>query len=385
MTDIILDEAGAGILDEAGYAIFEEGAVGAMAVVYSSDCPAGLKRVTADSAYVWQCDGTADQVQVNDAINAVAATGQTSSAPPSGGGGSVILVGYNFNFSAPAQIQSWVDLSGAFGWKACQINAASGFSGTALIEVGQTYTEYTRIHDLCLVGSGSGSEHGIYYNSQTDQTPFTDNDPCHNLNNLVIRQSGGAALYFNASCRVSMVGPNIRIHSPGTYGVYGNGLTDSQIIGVQTLGSGSDGFYVGSTDCIYSACHSYNSNEYGWNIASSGLRSLITGCHAEDSSKHNWFVQASKLQLVGCTSDSAGLGNANTYDGFNIVAGGTSIYMTGCQSFDRNASPHQRYGVYMNGTTTQSRIQCSTYNNDTGSFGGTTTPGTGSAYDVFGT
>jgi hypothetical protein len=89
--------------------------------------------------------------------------------------------------------------------------------------------------------------------------------------------------------------------------------------------------------------------------------------------------------LIGCVSNSASLGNTNINDGFHFTAGFSNVNMYGCQSYDRNGTPHQRWGVFLGGSMTQTRIQCATYGNATGSFGGTTTPGTGSVYDVFGT
>lgn len=352
-----------------------------MAIVYSSDCPAGLKRVPADGVYVYQCSGTADQTIINAAINAVAATGQTTSHDPTGGGGSVLLVGYNFNITAPIQLQSWVDLSGALGSPATQVNVKSGFSGAAAIMTAQTYTEMTTLHDLSVWGSGTGTEHGVYYNGQVTQTPFTLSDPCHHVYNLLIMNSGGAGLYFDTAVRVSRV-HHIRIGSPGTYGLWGNGLTDSLVEEVQTLGAGSDGVYVGATDTTYTGVRSDNSHGNGFNVQSS--RCALVNCQAEDSWQHNFAIGLGKVLLSGCAANSAGLNTSATYDGFNI-SGISNLIMTGCQSYDRNATPHQRYGVFLGGSCTQSRIQCSTYGNATGSFGGTTTPGTGSVYDVFGT
>jgi len=355
-----------------------------MAVVYSSDCPAGLKRAAADGTYVYQCSGTSDQTVINAAISAVAATGQTSSSKPSGGGGSVLLVGYNFNLTAPIQLQSWVDLGGAFGRAGCQVNASPGFSGMALIVTGQTYTEMTTVHDLMLNGSGSGTEHGIYCNGQVTQTPFTYSDPVHKIRDLVIMNSGGAGLYFDTAVRVTHVS-GLRIGKAGTYGIYGGGLVDSYLSDVQILGSGSDGVYAAGGDTTYNNVRSDNSHANGFNIQST--RTAFVNCQAEDSTQHNFSIQSGKVLLAGCVSDSAGLGSGSpTYDGFNIATGLTDISMTGCQSYDRNGSPHQRYGVFI-GTTgpTQSRVQCNTYGNATGSFGGNTTPGTGSVYDVYGT
>ncbi len=352
-----------------------------MAVVYSSDCPSALKRVAADSATVWQCDGTADQVQINQAVNAVQATGQNSSTPPSGGGGAVLLVGFNFNLAAPVSIQSWVDLSGAFGRAGTRINAAGGFAGTALIQTAQTFTEYTTVHDLWLQGSGSGSEHGLYYNAQTSQTPFTYSDPVHTCRDLVIQNPGGAGIYFDTAVRVSTV-EGVRIGTPGTYGVFGGGLVDSMMSDVQVLGAGSEGFHLANTDNVFANLMADNCHTNGFAV--SGTRQSFSSCKCEDSTQHGWLITAGKIVLTSCTANSAGLGSSATYDGFNISSV-SDLVLDGCQSYDRNGSPHQRWGVFLGGSCTYTWLVVNTYGNATGSFGGTTTPGTGSTYNVFGT
>ena len=357
-----------------------------MTVVYSNDCPSELKRVTADSISVWQCDGTADQVQINDAINAVAATGQTSSHVPTGGGGSVLLVGYNFNLSAPVVIQSWVDLGGVFGRAGTILNAASGFSGTAMIQTGQTYTEVATVHDLRTIGSGSGTEHSFYMDGQITQTPFTYSDPRMTIRDCWFDQAGGGGIVTLTSNRSTLINDCMITRSNG-WGIDGSGLVDSIIKGVNMEGCGtagsSGGVYIGSTSTTWTACRIYNSHGYG--IQSDAARTILDGCAAIDSSFHNFYISAGKVSINGCQSDSAGLGNTNTYDGFHIGTGSgvTGITGYGNESYDRNGTPHQRYGVYLDGSPTYGTFQCVTYGNATGSKGGSAA-GTGFTLTVQG-
>jgi len=360
--------------------------VSGLAVVYSSDCPSALKYVTADSAYVWQCSGTGDQVQINAAINAVQATGQTSSTPPSGGGGSVLLLGNTFGISAPIQLQSWVDLGGAIGNAGCHINCASGFTGTAMIQDAQTYTERTSLHDLYLDGKGVGSVHGIYRNSQVSQTPFTYSDPKHRMRDLTVMNPGGGGIVFGTSVRSTLL-RDCHIEQAAGWGLDGSGLIDSVVTGLHLEGNGTAGTSggiqaTGGSTC-YSGCRVYNSHGYG--ISGGAARISFANVVVIDSSYHNWYITAGKMAMSHCHSDSASLGSTATYHGFYFGSALTDIQAYGCTSYDRNGTPHQGYGVYINGTApTNSRLYVQTYGNATGSFGGTTTPGSGSVYDIYG-
>jgi len=360
-----------------------------MAVVYSSDLPASLKRVSADNAYVWQCDGTGDEVQINAAINAVQATGQTSSQAPTGGGGSVLLAGNNFNIANPIQLQSWVDLGGAFGRAGTHINASSGFTGSHMIQDAQTYTEITTLHDLYLDGQNNGTAlAGVYRSSQTAQTPFTYSDPKHIMRDLWIINMTGAGIAFGTSVRSTLL-RDCHIGLCDGWGIDGSGLIDSTCSGIELEGNGtagtSGGIQATGGSTNYSNCRVYNSHGYG--ISGGAARISFDNVVAIDSSYHNWYITAGKIAMSGCHYDSAGYGSANgTYHGFYISSALTDIQAYGCTSYDRNGSPHQGYGVYINGTApTYSRLYVQTYGNYTGSFGGTTSPGSNSTYDIYGT
>lgn len=361
-----------------------------LAVVYSSDCPSSLQRVAVDNVTVFGCDGTADDVQINAAINAVAATGQTASTPPTGGGGRVELVGFNFNLANKIVQQSWVDLSGVFGWAGTAINLSSGFTDTAMIDMGQTYTELMAIHGLRLNGKNIGTAvPGIHLAGQTTQTPFTYSDPRYKIYDCWIDQFTGAGIATITSNRSSHI-YDLHVTRNAGWGIDGTGLVDSVVHNIEMEGNGtsgtSGGLYAGNVSTTYTHIRIYNSHGYG--IQSDATRLQWTNCAVVDSSLHNWYLTTGKVSLSGCHSDSASLGNTNVNDGFHIGSGSGLSFVTmdkACQSYDRNGTPHQRYGVYLDGSCTNCRIDCATYGNATGSFGGSTSPGAGSVYDVYGT
>ncbi len=357
-----------------------------MAVVYSYDCPAGLERVAADATYVWECDGTADDVQINAAIDAVAATGQTSSAPPTGGGGSVLLVGNTFKTASPVQMQSWVDVGGALGRAGCVIEPQSGFSGTAYVTLAETYTERCTLHDLRINGSAdttSGAD-GIYWQGQVTQTPYSYSDPYCALRNLTVSYANGQGIFLDNALR-STIMHGIRVEGSQSHDFHLS-APDSCYSNLISLGAGQAeaagcGFYMDGTDILCSNLMANNSHLYGFYQI--GTRQSYSSCKSEDSWEHGWYLDYGKCQLSACSSNSANLNSSGTYSGFYINAV-TDLTMFACQSYDRNTTPHQSYGVYFNGSSTYSRVYVNTYNNVSGSAGGTTTPGTGSVYDVYG-
>lgn len=356
---------------------------GALAVVYSNDCPPGLERVTPDGNFVFVCDGTADEVQINAAIGEVAATGQTSSHAPTGGGGKVLLVGNTFNIAAPIQYQSWAHIEGALGWAGTQVNCSPGFSGVGAFVPVNTYVELADIGNLRINGTVSGTEHGIYFTSQVTQTPFTYSDPGCSFHDLWIYQSGADNIHFDTTCRATHVTNLIKLGKAGGYAFWGGGLVDSVVANVHTEGSALDGLYAAGSDTLYTNFQSYNAHGQGITLA--GVRINIHGSKATDASLNNWNIASGQAVIAGCTSDSAGLGTPNTYDGFSIASGLGYLAMQSCFSYDRNGTPHQRYGVFIGAAALQnSNLDVVCHNNATAAFGGNTTPGTGSSYRVTG-
>lgn len=86
----------------------------ATAIVYGSTVPAAIRApATSSSAYVWVCDGTADESEINAAITAVAALGA----------GTVMLVGEFFSISSPILMKTGIYLRGeSIG---CEVKAAT--------------------------------------------------------------------------------------------------------------------------------------------------------------------------------------------------------------------------------------------------------------------
>lgn len=356
-----------------------------LAVVYSSDCPVSLQRVAVDNVTVFGCDGTADDVQINAAINAVAATGQTASTPPTGGGGRVELVGFNFNIANKILGQSWVKTVGVFGKAGCNVNLSSGYTDTAAVAMGQTYTELFSLSGLHLNGKNIGTAvPGISLNAQTTQTPFTYSDPRYEFDDLWIDQFTGAGILTATSNRSSKLS-NMDITRCAGWGIDGTGLVDSLIDHIEMEGNGTSGTSGNLliANVSVSVCNSRLYNAHGYGIQSAATRTQFDNVAVIDSALHNWYITTGKVSINGCHSDSPGLGNSGLYDGFHFGSGSgvTAISGDGNQSYDRNGTPHSRYGVYSDGACTYGEFRCTTYGNGTGSFGGSAA-GAGMTWNV---
>lgn len=339
----------------------------ALAVVYSADCPDSVK-TTADGVYTFQCPGTGDQATINQAINAVAAVGQSYSGsgtgvPPSGGGGSVLLLGYTFNLSAPIVLQSWVELRGGFGRAATQIKAQSGFSGSQLIGLAHPWTEQTTLRDLYLFGNKAAglTAHGVYYVGQTDQTPYSYCDPKHTVADLVIHDAGGDGVFIDTATRATRL-RCIRVERAGRYGIHFV-APDSFISDCESGGSAAEGFLIGCANCLFSNCKSWFAHTHGYTVQ--GTRNQFVNCCAQDCYQHGWNIVYGKNTIAGCQADSNGY-NGTGY-GF-VIPAISFLTVRDCQGYDRNSTPHQLYGVYFSGKSTYASVEIVTYNNVDGSY-----------------
>lgn len=104
-------ELNTNLIDMASRLTTVEGAVGgsantyrhATAIVYGSTVPSAIKPAATNATdYVWVCDGTGDEVEINAAISAVATLGA----------GMVQLVGEFFSISNPILMKTGIYLRG---------------------------------------------------------------------------------------------------------------------------------------------------------------------------------------------------------------------------------------------------------------------------------
>lgn len=183
------------------------------------------------------------------------------------------------------------------------IDALSGFSGTAMLEVADINDFAMR--DLTVhAPNTTGSTIGV------SLTGGSGTGSCM-LENVLVARTAGDGIYLHGVNPVVL--RQVGVYHAGTGGT-GHGFNIQGI---------SDSWY---TDCLAAGCATS-----GWNIQG-GDNSTWTGCRAEDGGKYGfWFHDVSGLyggfSFVGCSTD------LNTADGFRIanLSGNGVVQLSGCE------------------------------------------------------
>jgi hypothetical protein len=306
------------------------GAVGAV-LVASNDAPQAVKDI---ADYV--CDGTADNVEINNAITN--ATGQ-------GGRGKVQLTGGRFFIASSIVMQTGVWLAGSgpiTEVRAINISATVG-SGTdpAIIKLIDVNTHLTYLSDMWLNGNASsgGTGHGVYYESASSGDshsayPDTSPDPDHNIRNLYVSNFGNSSLrnglYMGTDLRGSII-QSCQIRNIGGYGVYLNAAPDSHIANVHMGTIGLSGFRIAGGNVKLSNCKAYYCDSWGFEVSSG--RCNLTGCESQDNANGFKFsstnITASSLTID--TSETTSLELASSHisvHGFTCFNRGGGRYAT---------------------------------------------------------
>lgn len=351
----------------------------ATAIVYGSTVPSAIKPSATDtSKYLWVCDGTADESEINAAITAVNALG----------GGMVQLVGESFSLSSSILMRTGVYLRGeSIG---CEVKAATTM--TAMIQLyddGTHTTHATEVSHMFLNGN-SQNTHGIYYNNYGaaqafNSQPNTNPDSVHRIHNLFIRYMGNGTfaghgiILWDYSIRASII-RDIRIQTCTGCGII-DGAADSHFENVEVGSSGSGGptwsegttpsgatptfdavgmgFAVYSGNSMFANCKAWYSRGHGFYTKTQSIQ--FTNCQAQDCYRDGFKDTGGRNTYSNCEADSNnqanGAGNVNgtTYAGFRFS--GSSVQAVGCLSFDRGQGWTQAYGIVVSSGATYSYIQ----------------------------
>lgn len=333
--------------------------------VYATDYPAVLKP-PADDLYVYQCDGTDDQVQIQAAIDRATLTR-----------GDVRLHGPTFTNKAPVLHKTGVKLAGD-SQKTTKFRAAtSGWSGTAQLKLADVNVHATEVSDLWFDGQGVAVT-GIEYDNTAGVftgAPSTSPDPLHYIHDLHMFFQGTNHINIVDNCRGSTI-RNIRCLGAGADGVIING-PDMIVSDVHVGSAVGYGFKVLGTQGHYTDCKAWFSDLSGWRCQA--VRCIYTGCEAQDNAQHGFDVNFGKTQFHGCMADSnsydgspSGAITGRSFDGFNLSAG-TNI-LQACMAFDKNEGSRgvrQLTGFRYTAGFTFSILDGITYQNFTSSTGGT--------------
>ena len=332
----------------------------ATVVVAAADAPASVK-----SAADYVCSGNADDVQINQAIAAVA----NDTISLGGQGGTVLLWGRQFRTAAAIRMRSQVTLRG-LGQFSTIIRPTSahrpGEDG-GVIELYSPDTQYTTVTDLGIHGNGWGAADssccGVYYH----QGAGTQYDSSHRLLNMYIyatshhgiRLRGGpgsrSRAAYLSNIRIIEAGTTI---TPSACGVWMDSYADSFLIGVDTGTSAGHGFLISGSNNRLVSCKAWfsgslaSAKHQGSGFYINGVRNQLTGCEAQDNYGDGFHIRAADNSISASAADSNGYNRAGgngaggwTGSGFYIIASRMTLQGN---AFDKNEGGrglYQRYAV----------------------------------------
>ncbi|MBL8121735.1 hypothetical protein JNM87_03225 [Candidatus Saccharibacteria bacterium] len=315
-------------------------------VVAADDAPTTVKN-SAD--YV--CDGTADQVEINLAIDAAF---QTAAAGPRVG---VVLVGQFFNISAAIIMKAGITLRG-LGMDTILRSISMG-AGTSMIELADKNHHMTTIRDLTLYGNyaAGGSSNGIHFlnsdgggdGNMGTYNPASSPDSSHRIHNLFVRAFTTGTrhgIYMDDNVRGAMISM-VRVADCSGNGFYMNGSSDGKYSSCTAIGC-NVGWYVGGASNQFVACKSSYSDAEGWNLASS--RAHLTGCHSQDSGTEGYILSGVDPSLTGCVADSNSRLSGTAYA---LAVSSSRPMIEGIHIYDRGQTPGspQNRGIDFTGAT----------------------------------
>lgn len=262
------------------------------------------------------CDGTADQVEIQAAVDAAQAEG----------GGTVQLSDGVFFTSAPITLHPTVRLVGAHGdqiFNPSQLTVSSylrpvvGFTGGAVIVMlDQTDGGYAnksaeqQVVNLTIDGTGvGGTVHGIQGGGYIHGVL---------LQNVAIKAVTGKGIYTfaaNGSQPFSWTFHHVVVDNPDGVGIDLAGHTDATLIDVVSIGAGGNAFTL-----------------------SNMANSRAVGCRAEWSEGHGYHVTGAwgtgqgsgGMSFVGCSSDR------NRFNGVLVDATGNGPLLFGDMALRRD-------------------------------------------------
>lgn len=328
---------------------------GATKIVAASNASAAM---IAQSDY--QCDGVADEVQINAALASLGSVG-----------GTVLLSEGTFTLAAPIAYTAARQVLRGMGMGATTlivVNSGGTPINTALVIMGYDYDELT---DLTIDGNkanngASTSTYGVLV--QTSVSPLVERVRIINtmsygllaLNtvaNGVIRDcltesTGNIGLVMRSVAGQPLVVSGCTVKSSGANG--GFWCDDGPVVlsDCQSLSNTGYGFRVtpsGTPAVSFTNCMAQSNTNYGFSPA--GSRAMLTNCRAVNNAG-GFAIDGTLNMLIGCVSTANTAGENRGYRD-----AGTDTLMVGCTAAD------QSVGFYKALAGRASYIGCQAINN----------------------
>ncbi len=319
-------------------------------LVVSSDMPTDYKTAAASAgATVFVCDGTNDEVQINNAIDLAAPLNARNSGMPAGAEqwSLVQLTGGRFNISSPILMRTGVMVQGS-GWTT-EVRAVSN-SGTGVFTLASVSDHATHVRSLWLNGNAAsgGSCDAINYDmtasGNTSAYPGINPDSYHIIEDVLITA-------FSSSTR-----NGVKLWSSGTANNRGNFLrqlqirdcsgsgiwlstsSDNSIELVHIGGSTDTGIIIAGGNTRITNAKTFYSNNYGLQVTSG--RCTIAGFESQDDAS-GVLISGSQAMVAGMTIDTSST--------VGLSVSSSTAYLSGVQVFVRSGG---RYATLTTGIST---------------------------------
>ena len=324
--------------------------------VCSADAPTALKdAITAAGGYV--CDGVADQVQINAAIDQAAPLQSRNPSSPAGAQarGLVMLTGGRFTINASVGIRTAVTLAGC-GWGTELF--ASGLGAAPMINLRTVNEHAVEVRDMLLYGSwaSGGTGDGIDFDmtgstsAGVGEYPSTSPDSYNRLYNLYINGFGNGTtrtgVRFYAGATANNRGnwaERIIMHDVSEHGFWIDGSSDNYLHSIH-LGTcvGSGLRLEGGNNYVTNSSLTYCD---GWGAYLASGRHVLSAVKLQDN-VNGMYMGASTTSIAGLIIDTC------QTDGLVIAADDFSIsaLMIMFRTSGRFGSTPQTNGLRFSGT-----------------------------------
>jgi hypothetical protein len=299
-------------------------------VVASADAPASV-RSSAD----FVCDGTADQVQINQALALAAPlTSRGALASPAGAAqrGRVLLTGGRFNCSGAILMHTATHLMG-MGMGGTEVRAVS-ITGGGLIMLAHKGVHLAEVSHMMLEGnySSGGTCSGIYFdmtdsqNSDVSGYPSTSPDSYHLIHDLFVNGFDNNTLNRHGIWLGSASTANNRgniVDRCQVRNISGNGIhfqaaSDSFIANCHVGTIGGSGYRIATGNMKVANCKSFYCDQYGF-YATSG-RGTLSGFESQDDNT-GIFLDAEPWTCAALTADTSRVAGIRVGSPGVVIAG----------------------------------------------------------------
>lgn len=323
--------------------------------VASSSLPTAVK-----DACNYQCDGTADQFQINNALER--ASRINDGFPTAEGWAAVVLVGDRFSVNNPVTMYPSTKLTG--GGDGTLIESAYSIGDVrGIIELKNQLVARCTVSDLS-IGSPDGNTFngsGIKFDMTGDLAGYTYDFPTGGDAYVKIHRVGiynpverGIWLIDGREAQID----NIHIQNARKQGLFVDNHTDvkiSRVVANGTAGTEAGIEITGGNGQLTDSKVFYRGNksdgigptgtpQHGFKINTS--RMTIADCQAQDNGGYGFYIEGSDHSVTNCMADSNSAQGA-TYGGFYIAASGSYSGLVACHR--PNNFINQNRGIVFSG------------------------------------